>query len=866
LPGPFIRSKRDLFQKTKAQKGDIMRELIRRITYLLTSHRRRRELEAEMSFHREMAARSGRLDARRSFGNPTRIHEQAREAWGWTWIDRITQDLSYAARTLRRSPAFTVTAILVLAVGIGVNVTAFSLFNMMVLQYMPIRDPQSIVRLERRSPDATANSISYASILFYGSHAKSLSAVMGLMGAGGIHVDQDLEPTATSFVTENYFRELGTRPALGRLFDPVIDTSASDPVVVLGYPYWQHHFGGDPNVIGKAIRINQQPATIIGVTPEILATPGHAHPDLWLPMKKVPYFVPGSTALVDTGSSGSVEMWARLAPGVSAKAAEQELLTLTNERRKQFPKDLWKDEFIHSEPGGHDQLMQPEMTVAMSAIGGLVFLILAVACANLGGLMLARGVSREHEISIRVAIGAGRGRIFRQLFTESLLLSALGSAAGLILGYIVLRITMANANAPTWMTATPDWKVVTFTFVVGFVAAALFGLAPALQISRQRQRRTIIRQVLLAAQIAASCLLLIVAGLLVRAAQHALYANPGFQYEQVLAVDLGLGSHGYKPAEARSFLEEFRTRVHAIPGVTSVAVSSMQPLGHIRMSTISNTIHGHLVRIFPFTVDPDFFSTMQVPLLRGRLFLPGEKHAVIVSDSLARKQWPGEDPIGKQDASGSSEGDVVVGVVANARLMDMQDGDTVELYHPAREEDMADLTVLIKTQGAPDGLAPTLHSIVQNLDPKLFPDVRTLKSEFKYDTQSAGNIARIISLLGMVAVLLSSLGILGLAAYTVSQRTKEIAIRLALGASKVQLLVAVLRQFSWPVAIGLLVGAGSTAAVSRLLRRILYGVSNLDPISYATAILLLVAIVTVAALLPAKRALNLDVARALHQE
>ncbi len=286
--------------------------------------------------------------------------------------------------------------------------------------------------------------------------------------------------------------------------------------------------------------------------------------------------------------------------------------------------------------------------------------------------------------NIRLAIGAGRARIFRQLFTESLLLSLTGSAAGLFLGYLTLRITMAHANAPAWMTATPDWRVIAFTLFVGFLAAALFGLAPALQIARQRHRSAIVRQILLGAQIAASCVLLIVAGLLVHAARRALYAYPGFQYQQVTAVELGLGNHGYKPASARAFLDQFRARALALPGVTSVAVTSMQPLGHNHVSTISNTINGHLVRIFPFTVDPDFFKTMQVPLLRGRNFFPGEQHAVIISDSLANKQWPGEDPLGKQDASGSGPGDIVIGVVANARLMDMQDGDTVELYHAAR--------------------------------------------------------------------------------------------------------------------------------------------------------------------------------------
>jgi predicted permease len=844
-----------------------MKEFVRRIGYLLTRNRRRRELQSEMEFHREMAVRSGKPDAKRRFGNPVRLQEQAREAWGWTWIDRLAQDLSYAARTLRRSPGFTVTAVLVLAIGIGVNITAFSLFNMMVLQFLPIRDPQSIVRLQRRSPDASTNSISYASMMFYRDHARTLSAVMGTFGMGGQRLEEDLEPKLAYYVTGNYFQELGTRPEVGRLIDPSVDdTPSAAPVVVLGYGLWQQRYGGDPGVVGRVIHVNGKPATVIGVTPYALAALGNAHPDLWMPLQKLPYFLEGNTALAPSGSSGDLEMWGRLAPGVTAKVAEQELLGLTNELRKQYPKDVWDKEYIRSDPGGHDQTLQKDTVLIMSAVGVLVLLILAVACANLGGLLLARGVSREHEIGIRVAIGAGRGRIFRQLFTESLLLSTLGSAAGLFLGYATLKIFMVYANAPLWMTATPDWRVILFTVAVGLVAAVLFGLAPAMQIARQRQRRTIVRQILLGAQIAASCLLLIVAGLLVRAAEHALYADPGFGFEQVVAVDPDLGTHGYKPADARNFLEQFRQRVLQIPGVTSVALTSMQPLGHHKVSSISNTINGHLVRIFPFSVDPSFFQTMQVPLIRGRDFLPGEQHAVIVSESLAQKQWPGEDPLGKQDASGSGNGDVVIGVAANARMMNMQDGDTVELYHAAREADMADMTVLVRTAGTPDGLTPALRSIGQTLDPNLFPEIRLLKGEFRHETQSAGTIAGVISLLGFVAVLLAGLGIVGLVAYSVSQRTREIAIRLALGASKAQLLGAILRQFSWPVSIGMIVGACATAAVSQMLRRMLYGVSNLDPVSYGAAIAVLTAICVVAAVLPARRALKLDVARALHQE
>ena len=566
-----------------------MKEFFRRMGYLFTRSRRGRELEAEMAFHRAMAAKAAGAQAnpgenRRRFGNELRLREQAREAWGWTWIDRLIQDVTYAARSLRRTPGFALTAVLVLAVGIGVNITAFSLFNMMVLQYLPVRDAASLVRLQRRSPDASTNTISYSSMMFYRDHARSLSAVIGTMGSGGVQLENDPQPVSPEFATSNYFSELGIQAALGRLLDPSQDESAgSAPVVILSYGLWQRRFGADANIVGRVVHINHKPATVVGVTPYVLPSLGGQHPDLWMPMWEIPYFIEGNTALTDGGSSGPMEMWGRLAPGVTAKAAEGELLALTNELRRINPKDIWDHEYIRSDPGGHDQMLQPETIAIMAIAGTLALLILAVACANLGGLLLARGVARENEISIRVAIGASRKRIFRQLFTESLLLASLGSVAGLLLGYVVMRITMVYAKAPLWMSATPDWRVIAFALGCGVLAAVLFGFAPALQIARQRQRRTIARQVLLSAQVAASCVLLIIAGLLVRALQQAITANPGFGYEQVISIDADLRGHGYKPADARGFLDQFSARLRAIPGVTSVALSSMTPLGHNRV-------------------------------------------------------------------------------------------------------------------------------------------------------------------------------------------------------------------------------------------------------------------------------------------
>lgn len=838
-----------------------MTELLRRLRYLLNRRRFDEELQSDMEFHREMAAREGRPNFGQDFGNTLRLREQAREAWGWTWIDRLSQDLRYAARMLVRSPGFTLTAVLVLAIGIGVNVSAFSLFNMVALKPLPVRDPDSLVRLERRSPEIVAGEMPYASVIFYRDHAKTLSAVMAVMGVPPMEIESDAQPAHASFATANYFAELGTTPTLGRLFDPTRDDDAgAPPVVVLSHEFWLRRFGGDPSVVGTTIHLNSKQATVIGVTPYAFATLGGQNPDIWMPIAQQPYFVEGSKALTDT-SAGVVRMWGRLAPGVTAQMAEHELLALTDELRRQHPKDVWDGEYIKSDPGGHLQVMQPEMYQVAAMVALLTLLILAVACANLGGLLLARGVTREHEIGIRVAVGASQMRIFRQLFTESLLLAILGSVSGLALGYTALRVALQQMNAPKWLSAVPDWRVLLFVIGMTCIAAVFFGFAPALQIARQRQRKTLARQLLVAAQVAASCVLLIVAALLVRATHHALYSDPGFGYEQVLSIDPGLGRHGYTPAAARNYLNELQSRLRGLPGVTSVSLVKLPPMGHT-ISKIGTEVAGRPLDIYPNWVDAEFFRTMGIPILLGRNFLPGETNVVIVSQSLARAQWRGENPVGKPYWGH----DIVIGVVGNARINSLNEDDTVEEYEPAQLADMPDMVVTIKIAGAPDGLIPAAKGIVQSLDPKVFPEIRLLKSAFRHEMQSVELAALAISGIGIVAVLLAAVGIIGLVAFTVSQRIKEVAIRLALGARQAQVLTAVLGQFRWPVVCGLMAGVGFAAATSRVLRKFLFGVSNLDPASYTTAIVVLAAMLALAAFLPARRALRVDMAKALHHD
>ena len=852
-------------------------DLFRRLQYLLNRRQYDRDLADDMEFHREMAVREGR-----QFGNALQLREESREVWGWTWIDRLGQDLRYAFRLLKRSPGFTVAAVLMLGLGIGVNVAAFGFFNLVLFKPLPVRDPDSLVRLQRRSPKDYATFLPYPEAKFLSDYSKTLSSVIATSPAS-MWVEVGQKPVGVNFVTTNYFTELGVTPVAGRLLSIAYDDAAdAEPGAVLSYEFWQRYFGGDTSVVGRTIHLNNKPVTVVGVISPNFGGLTLSKPDIWIPIKQKPYFISGSRLLTDYAGDG-VDVWGRLHPGVTMQAAERELGQLAVELYKQHPKDLWEKESIHCDPGGYAPIGNgrmkgngvPTREKAMvqqmvGIVGALVLLILAVACANVGSLLLARGAARQREISIRVSVGAGRGRLCRQLFTESLLLAALGSVAGLALGTIALRWILSISEAPPWLDASLDWRVIAFTLGITLVAAILFGLTPALQLAKQRQGAVRMRQFLIGAQVAASCVLVIVAGLLVRALNHAMVDDPGFDYAQVVSIDPQLSNYGYSQEQAHAYFEQLRNGLISLPGINSASLVRVSPLGNTTITSGIRIGERHLAVRLNW-VEPEFFNTLKIPIVRGRRFTQGEPNAVIVSETLARLQWPGEEAVGKQfsmdkDDQGKPINNLVVGIAGNARQIKREDPDGVESYFPADPADMANMVLLVKTTGAPEALVSAIGAKARGVDPKVMPDVRMLKISFREKLKSIETSATVVSLLGGLALVLACLGIGGLLAYAVVQKTKEIGIRMAIGAKPVDILSLVLHQLSWPVILGLVAGVAGAAGLSKLLRSELYGISSLDPLTYVAALALFGMVIALASLLPARRALRVDPILALRYD
>jgi predicted permease len=822
-------------------------ELLRRIYYLLNRSRLEDELAEEMAAHREMAEQGGGMP----LGDTLRLREEARDAWGFVWVDHLGQDVRYALRGMRTSPGFTSAAVLVLAIGIGATVAAFSAFNVVALRPLPVRDPDTLVRFQRHSLERSATEVAYPAVAFYREHTRVLTAVLA-MTTSRLSVEGADQPPSTFFVTPNFFDELGATAQLGRLFRVGDDDPGAPPAVVVGHGFWVSHFGADPSVVGTSVRLNGKAVTILGVAAREFSAMGSDPPAFWALIEHHSYFVHGSQLRTDYANG--VRMWGRLGPGVSLQQASDEMTALAAELRRQRPNDIWPDERLVAEPGGYPQLLGVTSVFALG--GAMVILILVVACGNLGSLLLARGAARQREMTLRSAIGAGPGRLVRQLFTESLVLAFLGCVAGLAVGSVVVKGMMAWTGAPPWLDPSPDWRVVTFAFGIGLLSSVFFGLTPALHIARQKRPKSVGRTLLIGAQVASSCVLLIVAGLLARAVDRAASIAPGFEYEHVIVINPSLAEHGYTAAQARSYVEDLASRFLGVAGVEDVSITSTPPLSGLKVLMPLQS-DGRPLDVYIHQVDPRYLSTMAIPLMRGRNLAAGDATSIVVSESLARRNWPGRDPLGESIKIGDDLL-TVAGIAANAQSIALGDPDAVELYRLARQDDFLFMSLVVRTAGPTETLAPLLSATANSLDPNIRPQVQLLKDQYRDTVGGIGSGALAAGVLGAIALAVACLGVMGLVAYSVAQHTKDIGIRLALGARPAHILKSLSGQFMGTVLGGLVAGVLGAAGLAQLLRRQLYGLSTIDPAAYLSAVALFLFAVVLAALWPARRALRVD--------
>lgn len=845
-----------------------MGEFLRRIYYLLNRRKLQRELENDIAVHREMMS----AENRRDFGNSALLREQANEVWGWGWLERFLQDARFGARMLRRSPGMALTAIAVLALGIGVNLTAFNFVNALFFRPLPIHDPHSLVRFTTLFKSGSSTDVAYPAAVFYRDHSEVLTSVIAQMRTQMTLNEKETQSVHASLVTVNFFTDLGIGASYGRTFQPQTDDAAgASPVVMLGYGFFQRHFGGDPGVVNRTIRINDHPVTVIGVVSSRfhgLDPDGADIDEVWLPIEKTAYFVPDTKVLTsfDQNDSG-VRMYGRFKPGISQKSGEQALLPLAGELVRQHPGDLKQGERLRAHAGGYAAQLSADDLPMFGLLAALVLLILAATCGNLGNLLLGHAVTREHEIVIRLSLGATRARILRQIFTESFLLATLGSGVALLLAWYASRaIVTMIAGGPGPLDFSPDWRTALFAFVIGLLACLIFGFPPARQLSEQRHSTSRIRTLFIASQVTASCVLLVISGLLVHGLQRAFKADPGFDYKHVLVIDPQLYSHSYSPSAALQYTQDLKSRLEQIPGVEASALVRLRPLGNnISVQRASAAADGTSFDIYVNNVDPDFLKSMAIPLLRGRTFTSGEHGAVIVSESTARRLWPGKDPLQQIYVYGTQKLPVV-GVAADAHTMILRNGNAGEAYLPIDEKKLTESMVLVRTKNSPDNFAAIAGGVARSLDPQLGPVVQTLGHSYDAQMGDSAKIAGIISMMGVLALVLAVVGLYGVVAYNVANRTREIGIRIALGATPSRVVNGILSHFVLPLSVALMLGLVLAAGLSFILRDQLYGVHNLDPVSYVSAALLLVGVGGLAALLPARRASQVDPMLALRCE
>jgi len=805
-------------------------------------------------------------------------------------MDYLLQDFRLAFRRLRQSPGFAFAAIVTLALGIGANTVTFSAINKLLLRPLPVERPGELVFL---NSNRAGDNQSYPNYKDLRDRNQSLAGLIA-MRVAPVNMSQNGNNAHVwgYEVTGNYFDVLGVRALLGRTLTPADDQKiGAHPVVVLSYNSWQSRFAGDPGVIGKSVKINGLGYTILGVMPSgFFGTELVFRPEFWVPVAMEPQIEPGNAWI---NERFDWNLWAvgRLKPGVTRIQAESDLNTVAAQMGREIP-DLQGLRIYLTPPGLIGDTLRGGVigfTAVLMALAGLVLLI---ACTNLASLLLARASDRAREIALRLALGAGRWRLVRQLLSESLLLSLAGAAGGLFLAVWLVDALAAwrpPIDIPITMDFAIDFRVLVFTAAAGLLTTLLFGLAPALQAARTdlipalknaafntRLRRWHLRETLVTSQIALSVVLLVGTLLVVRSLQRALTINLGFNPRNTVAVATDLGLSGYDETRGREFQHRLIDKVSALPGITSAAFANSLPLS-LDQSNTSVFAEGKPVprpgetpEACYYMVGPGYFHAMQTRLVAGRAFdqhdQKDSRPVAIVNQAFAARLFPNENALGKRFRTGGDWTEIV-GIVENGKYESLSDGLKLALFWPASQHFNATTTVVARSSLPADQVVRMIQHAVHDLDPTLpFYQAGSLDDHLRLPLLPARLAASMLGAFGVLAIVLAATGVYGVMAYAVSRRKREIGIRIAIGASRRQVMRLVLIRTSVLLAVGTVLGTLGALAIGGQFSPILYGVSPRDPLTFALAALLMAAIAFAAAWLPARRATMIEPSSALREE
>src|SRR5215475_3915069 len=891
----------------------MLNKLRLRLRALFFKSRLEDELQAELQFHLEreieeniargMTPEDARYAALRGFGGVELVKEESRDVRGVRLLEELWQDLRYGARMLMKNCGFTLAAALCLGLGVGVNTAIFSVVHALLLRSFPVPQADQLVVLtqdERNLPIPYRN---FVRIRENNGVLSDLAAFEYVRFSFG-NRDQS-EFISGELVSGNYFDVLKLKPTLGRTFLPEEDRIPdAHPVVVLSYRFWQSRLSGASDVIGKTITLNRHRFTVIGVAPQ--GFKGMVTPYLtsvWIPLMmsaRVNHEIKRADDLRDfepdsadeLRSFGPVSPIGRLKPGVSLSQAQAAIETFNP--RSDEPDEGYRFRLIRPEGIyiGNTGDMRRQVTKATTLMGVIAGIVLLITCCNLANLLLARASVRRKEIAIRMALGASRVRLIRLLMTESALLALAGGGIGLLVASLFNRLCIAFI--PRMATFDPDLRldapVLGFTLLLSLVTSLLFGLAPALQISKLNfvpalkdeigigalHTRTInLRSALVIGQVAISLPLLICAGLFIRSLQKEQAIDLGFKTENRLVLWLSLKVVGYDQTNGVKFVQQLLDRVRAVPGVQSASIADRIDgfSGHDCHSQDSDrpSVGIPVFDCSNNAVGAQFFHTMGIPVVRGREFTAQDNkrgnQVVVINESFARRYWPGEDPLGKQLRIGESSNPLseIVGIVKDSvDFTSLREEPPPMLYTPF--QDTESIHLIIHTTIDPNSMIQTLRREISLLDANLPMKIATMNELISNSRWEERLSVTLLSILGGLGLLLTAIGIYGVTAYIVAQRTREFGVRMALGARGRDVMKLVIRQGMWLVLIGVVIGMAASLAVSRLLKSFLFGLSAADPMTFGIIPLLLAAVALLACYVPARRATKVDPMIALRSE